>query len=132
MVAYVMKDMKRSRDFGPHLIIEASGCNKRILDVKAVREFLEKAVKKLKLTRISEPFVEYYDFGKWNKGVSGIIIISESHIAVHTFMKGGWIFADVFSCKEIDEDAFEGLVRKEFGPRKIESTYLRRGKGFKK
>ena len=122
----------KSSSFGPHLIIEASGCSKKILDVETVRRFLENAVKRLKLTKISEPFVEYYDLGKWNKGVSGIILISESHITIHSFIKDGWIFADVFSCKEIDNKTFEGMVRKEFKPKRMESTYLRRGKGFKR
>jgi len=124
--------MARKGGFGPHLIVEASGCSRRMFDPKAVRGFLERAVRRLGLTRISEPFVEYYDLGRWNKGVSGIILVSESHITIHTFMKGGWIFADVFSCKEIDQRAFEGLVKKEFRPRRMESNYLRRGKGFRR
>jgi len=124
--------MAKNRGFGPHLIVEASGCSKRILDEEIVREFLENVVKRLKLTKISKPFVEYYDLGKWNKGVSGIILISESHITIHTFMKGGWIFADVFSCKEIDQRIFERMVMKEFSPKKMETTYLRRGKGFRR
>jgi S-adenosylmethionine decarboxylase proenzyme len=124
--------MTKHRGFGPHLIIEASGCSKRILDTEIIRKFLEKAVKRLKLTKISEPFVEYYDLGKWNRGVSGIILISESHITIHTFIKEGWIFVDVFSCKEINQDGFEKMIRKEFKPKRMESTYLRRGKGFKR
>jgi S-adenosylmethionine decarboxylase len=70
------------------------------------------------MTKISEPHVFSYRGVKpedW--GVSGFVLIAESHIAVHTFPEHQQVWVDIFSCKGFDEvpaidkivDAF-GLV----------------------
>ena len=37
-------------------------------------------------------------------GVSGFVIIAESHISIHTFPKRNYVNIDIFSCKSFDND----------------------------
>jgi S-adenosylmethionine decarboxylase len=55
------------------------------------------------MTKISEPHVMTYHSPKpedW--GVSGFVIIAESHISVHTFPARQFVNIDIFSCREFD------------------------------
>jgi S-adenosylmethionine decarboxylase len=56
------------------------------------------------MTKISEPHVfEYHGEKADDWGVSGFVLIAESHIAIHTFPEHQQVWVDVFSCKGFDE-----------------------------
>jgi S-adenosylmethionine decarboxylase len=56
------------------------------------------------MTKISEPHVfEYSGVKPEDWGVSGFVLIAESHIAVHTFPEHQQVWVDIFSCKGFDE-----------------------------
>jgi S-adenosylmethionine decarboxylase len=80
------------------------------------------------MTKISEPFVFQYTGVKpedW--GVTGFVIIAESHISVHTFPDHGYVWVDVFSCKEFEApNALEKVVE-AFGLTSFTEHILERG-----
>lgn len=87
----------------PHLIVEGYGCAPRHLqDESRARWFLEAFPGRIGMTRITEPMVHRFESG--GGGVSGIVIIAESHVSVHTFPETGRLSIDVFSCKAYDTD----------------------------
>src|SRR4030066_1126870 len=49
-----------------------------------------------------------------NPGLTGWTVLTTSHISIHTFIKQGMAFIDLFSCKEYDPDKVESGVRKWF------------------
>ena len=49
-----------------------------------------------------------------NPGLTGWTVLTTSHISIHTFLKQGTAFIDLFSCKEYDPDKVESVVRKWF------------------
>ena len=63
-------------------------------------------------------------------GLSGFVVIAESHISSHTFVEAGYVFLDVFSCKPFDTGAVVGFVRRELGATRIHAHVERRGRHF--
>ena len=87
-----------------HLIIDGFGTNiARLGDERIVKRFLDEHPEKICMTKISEPQVCTYkgpNAEDW--GVSGFVLIAESHISVHTFPERGLLNIDIYSCKDFD------------------------------
>ena len=73
-------------NLGHHLLFDCHGCRGALLaDLPAVRGVLARAAATFGLTVIAERFHEYQP-----QGVSGVLILSESHLAVHTWPEHGF------------------------------------------
>jgi len=88
-----------------HVTIDGFGGNPSQLgNLQLVRNLLDRYPDEIGMTKISTPHVFQYEGVKpedW--GVSGFVIIAESHIAVHTFPQHGQVWVDIFSCKGFNE-----------------------------
>ena len=109
---------------GRHVLAEIFGCTFEILnDVKKVEEFMVNAA----LEAGAE--VREYVFHKFSpQGVSGVVVISESHLAIHTWPELGYAAVDVFTCGEKVNpwDACNFLVEK-FNAQHMTATEVKRG-----
>lgn len=96
-----------------HIICDLANCNEKIKFPKAVREFLEEAVKSVNMSILEGPIIaEGIDE---NPGVSGIVIIDFSHISVHTFSKYNEALIDIFSCKPFERNPLVDYCCEFFG-----------------
>ena len=97
------------REFGQHLTIDASSCNeKRLTDQGLVYDILSTLPKKLGMHKMTLPYaVKWLDPGATVPGISGFVMIAESHISIHTFPEKQYVFIDVFSCKLFDKKIVE-------------------------
>lgn len=88
-----------------HVTIDGFGGNPAQLgDLELVRNLLDRYPDEIGMTKISVPHVfEYSGVKPEDWGVSGFVLIAESHIAVHTFPGHGQVWVDIFSCKGFDE-----------------------------
>ena len=79
---------------GHHYIIEASGCDPDILgDVGRVQQILVKAAE------VAGAKVWAVSFHRFHPhGVSGVVVISESHLAVHTWPEFKYAAMDIYTC----------------------------------
>ena len=83
------------------------------------------------MTKISEPFVfEYSGVKPEDWGVTGFVIIAESHISVHTFPEHGYVWVDIFSCKEFEAPQALGKIVDAFGLTSYTENILERGLEF--
>ncbi len=112
-----------------HLIIEGrDGDARKLQDLTLVYDLLERFPDEIGMTKITPPIVRRYVGTKpedW--GISGFVMIAESHISVHTFPEKGEVSIDVFSCKEFDGEQAVDLMRVAFDLGDIEAVVLRRG-----
>lgn len=82
---------------GTHLLIELKDCNPEILkDLENVQTILVDAAKKANATIININFHEFSPFG-----ISGVVVIAESHLTIHTWPEYGFAAVDVFTCGDI-------------------------------
>jgi S-adenosylmethionine decarboxylase len=80
------------------------------------------------MTKISEPHVfEYSGVKPEDWGVSGFVLIAESHIAVHTFPQHQQVWVDIFSCKGFDELPAIDRIVEAFGLQDTRIHKLERG-----
>ena len=112
-----------------HLIIDGySGNVQKMQDVDFIYQLLDAYPSQIGMTRISPPKVSKYVGSKpedW--GVSGFVLIAESHISIHTFPERSYINIDIFSCKEFDAEQAIKDLQQRFGLDEIRSYILNRG-----
>jgi len=116
-------------------MLELYGCNEKISDPEQVKLFLQQLPEIIGMHKISEPMITVYPGreGSFDKGgISGFILIAESHITIHTFTAQRYATIDIFSCKEFDVQKAEKFIIELFNPQKIERNFLMRGKEFPK
>lgn len=112
-----------------HLVIDGfRGDPAKMWDVELVRGFLTDCPDTLGMTRITEPRVISYDAPKLDdSGVSGFVIIAESHISVHTFPNRSYVNIDIFSCQEFDHVRALKEAKGLFGLQEVKTWLLDRG-----
>ena len=99
-----MKENSTVSLFGQHLMLDISSCNKETLsDYNLVFKLLHELPQLLDMHALIQPYVfPYSGLIPQDKGVTGILIIAESHATIHTFSEKDYVFIDVFSCKSFD------------------------------
>lgn len=111
-------------ELGRHILAEIYGCNSEILNNK---EFIEKIMVDSALKAGAE--VREVVFHKFSpQGVSGVVIISESHLTIHTWPELGYAAVDVFTCgdKINPWDACNYMTEK-FEAKNMTATEVKRG-----
>ena len=118
--------------FGPHLILEGYGGNPiKLGDVGGMYDLLDAFPARIHMTKIMPPHVQkHLDAPNPLWGVSGFVMIAESHIALHTFPENGFVSLDIFSCKDFKIECAVGIVVEEFGLEHYEKKVLCRGRHY--
>ncbi|MFH1387440.1 MAG: S-adenosylmethionine decarboxylase [bacterium] len=104
------------------LILDCFGCPKeKLADMATVFTALDKMPAKLGMDSKAEPKVfSYSGEGIENDGVSGVIMVNESHISIHTFPDKGQAFVSIFSRQEFDPEAAKQELIRLFEAKKHE------------
>ncbi len=118
--------------FGPHLMMEASGCSyEKLTDINLLTNLLDRLPVQMQMTKIMAPYVfEYSGEVPEDWGLSGIVIIAESHLAIHTFPDKGFVTVDIFSCKDFDVKEAVAEIVKAFEPQTWDEQLIMRGREF--
>ncbi len=83
-----------AKTLGLHILADLYGVEAGRIDrVEDVRDLLETAVKVANLTKISS---HYYQFQP--HGATGVVLLAESHISIHTWPEHGLATVDVYTC----------------------------------
>lgn len=81
---------------GKHILVEFYNCPCEILnDVVRIEKCMLRAAKEAEATIINSAFHHFSPFG-----VSGVVVIQESHLAIHTWPEFGYVALDIFTCGE--------------------------------
>ncbi len=132
-----------SKSFGPELMLEFYASTEWLENRSFIRELLERLVVLIKMTSLAPAFVVRSDCSnpRWDPpeavGVSGFIVLAQSHIAIHTFVfnkgnKGetGYVFMSIFSCDEFDIPEVMEFLSEELGAYRLDSQLAIRGLDF--
>lgn len=120
--------------FGPHLMIDGYNANpSKLSDPELVRKVLDELPQEMEMTKVLPPFVyRYGEKGGQPEGVTGVVIIAESHLAIHTFPAKRFISVDIFSCKPFDPGKAIQSIAERFEMGRYETYLINRGKEFPK
>lgn len=109
---------------GTHLLIELRECNPEILkSLEKVRNALVSAAKEAKATIIDISFHEFNPFG-----ISGVVIIAESHLTIHTWPEYAYAAVDIFTCGDVIKPEVAALyLIKQFECKNPSIVEMKRG-----
>ncbi len=118
--------------FGPHLMLDLGDCDvARLTDLPYIFNLLNTLPDEIGMTKITQPYVFPYEgLVPDDEGITGTVIIAESHISVHTFPRKKYCFVDLFSCKTFDVDRARERLIEAFGSRRPEVHLVHRGSEF--
>ena len=112
-----------------HLVIDGyGGDTTKMWDTELIRQFLTDYPESLGMTRITDPKVLDYQAPKpEDSGVSGFVIIAESHISIHTFPRKSYVNIDIFSCRAFDYERALVNATELFDLKEVKNWLLDRG-----
>ncbi len=112
-----------------HLMLELYGCDRELLSNEAlVRRVLDEYPARVDMEKVSP--VHLYDIETSNPldaGLSGFVVIAQSHISVHAWPEYGEVDIDICSCKEFSQEAAINFAKEMFQTGDVEVHFVVRG-----
>jgi len=115
--------------WGKHLIIDAYGIGgEKLKNRQVILNLLRDLPKKLKMRPLGNAVVKkvatdyYLDWG-----LSGFIMLYESHISLHTWPEKGYLAMDVYSCKDFNDKEIVKYLKKYWRYKRIKTKIIMRG-----
>ncbi len=110
---------------GRHLLIEFRGCTASVLDDReALQALMERAARAARATIVKSVFHRFSP-----QGVTGVVVVAESHLSVHTWPEEGYVAVDVYTCGECLPERARDLLSCELGASSTEWMLIERGIG---
>lgn len=106
---------------GVHLIVDLHGA-KRLNDIEHIEATLRRCVEAARATLLHMHLHHFQP-----SGVSGVAVLAESHISIHTWPEIGYAALDVFMCGSADPDACIPVLREAFSAKRVGVNELLRG-----
>jgi S-adenosylmethionine decarboxylase len=112
------------KSLGKHLIVELYDCLSDVInDVARVEEILVEAAEISKATVVRPVFHQFSPHG-----VSGVVVIAESHFSIHTWPEYGYCALDIFTCgDQIDPSICLSFLKSQFGAKALSVMEIKRG-----
>jgi S-adenosylmethionine decarboxylase len=108
---------------GTHVYGTLHGCNEMYLKkVESIKKILKQVVIEVNFHAVGEIFHQFQP-----EGVTGVILLAESHISIHTWPERNLILIDVFTCgKEGNAEMGFDKICSYLSPQKIEKKIIQR------
>jgi S-adenosylmethionine decarboxylase proenzyme len=108
---------------GIHYLVEYTGCDPEVLDdLESVRTLLTSAAEAAGATPVTSAFHTFRPHG-----VTGVVVLRESHISIHTWPETGYAAVDIYTCGACLPDAAHRCLLKGLGAVRAEFLRVRRG-----
>lgn len=116
--------MTTNPHFGKHYLVDFRSCDPAPLEeMEVTREIFLRAARASNATLLGELFHQFDPVG-----VSGVLLIAESHISVHTWPEDGFASVDIFTCgEEMDPEAAIHVLTRGFGAKEVDVKLHLRG-----
>ncbi|MDY6879986.1 MAG: adenosylmethionine decarboxylase [Desulfatiglans sp.] len=107
---------------GIHLLAELWHA-RYLRDATKIRKILINSIEACGATMLS---IDLHTFSP-NGGVSGVAVLQESHISIHTWPEFEYAAVDIFVCGKIKPHSAVEILEAEFQPKRMELTEIKRG-----
>jgi len=109
---------------GTHLIIEVwKAKSKPLSSLSTIKRILQEAIKSCKVTPLKIDLHKFPSSG----GVSGVAIIKESHLSIHTWPEYNYAAIDIFVCGNVNPYKVIPVLKKSFETEHIQIMEIKRG-----
>lgn len=112
------------KSLGQQLIVELYGCDRTLLDDPSrLEQILTESIRRSGGTIIRPCFHQFSPHG-----VTGVVVIAESHVSIHTWPEFGYCALDVFTCgTQVQTDQIFEYVRSELQAQETSVMEVKRG-----
>ena len=112
------------KSLGRQLVIEFFNCDEEVLsNLEDIESAMNQAALEAKATIVNSVFHHFSPYG-----VSGAVIVAESHLAIHTWPEYGYAAVDVFTCgEEVDPYKAYEYLKDKFNSKSVKVKELNRG-----
>jgi len=125
---------RQKTNFGVHLTIDGYRGNKEKLNnFKLVYNLLDGLPEEIAMKKLMPPYVVFAPpvTEKDQGGISGFVMIAESHISIHTFPEKEFVTIDVYTCRnKLNVKRIKTYFKKAFLLKKLEVNVIERGTKF--
>lgn len=112
-----------------HLMMELYYCDRQLLSNEPlIRRVLDEFPARVEMEKVSP--VHLYDIETSNPldaGLSGFVVIAQSHISLHAWPEYGEVDIDICSCKEFSQEDAIAFAKEMFQTDDIEVHFVVRG-----
>ncbi|MBN1944425.1 MAG: adenosylmethionine decarboxylase [Bradymonadales bacterium] len=110
---------------GRHLLVDYWGCDLNLLDNRAhIENLMIRAAEATGSTVVQSTFHTFSP-----QGVSGVVVIEESHLSIHTWPEAGYAAVDFFTCGDCEPRQAHEVFRKGLKCRTFDMCLFHRGLG---
>ncbi len=109
---------------GIHLLIELTSCNRqKINNLDYLERIMAQAAEEAGATVLKTAFQDFNP-----QGVSGVVVIAESHLTIHTWPEYGYAAVDIFTCgTKVDPWKAADFLNEHLEANEIQIRDFRRG-----
>ncbi len=108
---------------GNHILVEFMNCEPKLMnDVAGIERDMVAAARAAGATVINSTFHHFSPYG-----VSGVVVIEESHLAIHTWPEYGYAAVDLFTCGEMDAWISFDMLKEAFKAKSYSAIEMKRG-----
>lgn len=111
------------KSLGTHTFIELWGCSQEVNNTESIRMALTRSVDAAGATLIE---LNVHQFSPY--GVTGVALLAESHMSLHSWPEHGYLAADIFTCgTTCQAEKIVAVLQEIFKPELIEVQTIQRG-----
>ena len=115
--------MSSNEPIGQHVLLDLYNCHEDLKNSAFVEQALLEAANKAGATIVSHHFHKFSPCG-----VSGVVIIQESHLTIHTWPEHAFASVDIYTCgKEMNFESAVDYLKQKFVSDKIVIKHFERG-----
>jgi len=111
-------------DIGAEWLVDAAGCRRdALIDVSLLQRLFERVIRDLDLHPLGEP--SWHTFPEPG-GVTGFVVLTESHLACHTYPEHGAMAINLYCCRPRPEWPWRHHLQAMFGAERVEVRAIER------
>lgn len=111
---------------GRHLLVEYAGCDPQVLDdLRAIETLMREAAHAARTRVVAAVFQPFEPIG-----VTGVVVVEESHLSIHTWPESGYAAVDFYTCGSADPVLAHEVLVVGLRARSAEIMHVERGSGI--
>jgi S-adenosylmethionine decarboxylase len=108
---------------GRHLLVEYTGCDASVLDdLKRIEALMNQAAKAARTNIVASVFQPFEP-----QGVTGVVVVEESHLSIHTWPEHGYAAVDFFTCGDAIPEMAHRVLSEGLRAERAEVIFVDRG-----
>lgn len=108
---------------GRHLLVEYTGCDASVLDdLKRIEALMNQAAKSARTNIVASVFQPFEP-----QGVTGVVVVEESHLSIHTWPEVGYAAVDFFTCGDAIPEMAHRVLSEGLRAERAEVIFVDRG-----